>query len=115
MKNKFKPELIEKAKAAKSAAELITIAKENNVEITNEEAASYFAKLNPQSGDISDEELKSVAGGGCYSSNGYLVVTSLYSCYLFESRRAGGDVCANCKYHSFDDWTEICLNQDNRI
>lgn len=66
MENKFTPELLEKAKVAKSAAELIAIAKENGVDITNEEAASCFSKLNPKSGDISDEELTNVAGGGCY-------------------------------------------------
>ena len=65
MKELFTAELIEKAKEAKSATELITLAKENGAEITPEEAVNYFTKLNSQSGDIADEELENVAGGGC--------------------------------------------------
>ena len=41
MKN-LNPEMIEKAKAAKSAAEFLEIAKANNVEMTDDEAATYF-------------------------------------------------------------------------
>ena len=37
------PELIAKAKAAKSAEELLELAKENGVELTEEEAKSLFA------------------------------------------------------------------------
>ena len=39
MKN-FNAEMIEKAKAAKSAEELLAFAKENNVEMTADEAAT---------------------------------------------------------------------------
>ena len=42
MKN-LTPELIAKAKAAKSAEELLALAKANNVELTEEEAKTYFA------------------------------------------------------------------------
>ena len=65
MENKLTPELIEKAKQAKTAEELATLAKENGAEMTAEEANTYFAKLNPQSGELSDDELDNVAGGGC--------------------------------------------------
>ena len=64
MKN-LTPELIEKAKNAKSVAELIALAKENNVEITEEEAKIYFDQLN-SNGIVSDEELDAVAGGGWF-------------------------------------------------
>ena len=62
MKN-LTPELIEKAKTAKSAEELLALAKANNVEITEEEAKTYFAQLNANRA-VSDEELDAVAGGG---------------------------------------------------
>lgn len=62
MKN-LTPELVEKAKAAKSVAELLELAKANNVEITEEEADAYFDQLG-SNGIISDEELDAVAGGG---------------------------------------------------
>ena len=66
MKN-LKPEMIEKAKEAKSAEELLELAKENNVEMTADEAATYFAQLNPKSGELDDDDLDAVAGGagGC--------------------------------------------------
>ena len=66
MKN-FNTEMIEKAKAAKSAEELITLAKENGVDMTADEAATYFAQLNPKSGELDDDDLETIAGGGCNS------------------------------------------------
>ena len=57
-------ELIEKAKTAKSAEELLEMAKAENIELNAEEAAQAFAKMN-KNGELSDEELDNVAGGGC--------------------------------------------------
>ena len=64
MKN-FTAEMIEKAKAAKNAEELLIIAKENNVEMTAYEAKTLFEQMNPKSGELDDDELDTVAGGGC--------------------------------------------------
>ena len=64
MKN-LNPEMIEKAKAAGSAEELLALAKENDVEMSAEEAATYFAQLSPKSGELADDDLDSVAGGAC--------------------------------------------------
>ena len=55
-------ELIEKAKTAKSAEELLEMAKAENIELTEEEAAQAFAKMN-KNGELSDEELDNIAGG----------------------------------------------------
>ena len=55
-------ELLEKAKTAKSAEELIEMAKEENIALTEEEAAKAFEELN-KNGELSDEELDNVAGG----------------------------------------------------
>ena len=68
MKN-LTPEMIEKAKAAKSAEDLLALAKENNVEMTADEAKSYFAQLNPKSGELDSDELEAVSGGGCNDSD----------------------------------------------
>ena len=57
-------ELIEKAKTAKSAEELLEMAKAEHIELTEEQAAKAFAELNKM-GELSDEELDNVAGGGC--------------------------------------------------
>ena len=56
------PELIVEAQASKIVEELLELAKENNVEMTEEEAKTYFAQLNAN-GVVSDDELDTVAGG----------------------------------------------------
>ena len=63
MKN-LTPELIAKAKAAKSVEEIFALAKENGMEITEAEAKTYFAQLNANDA-VSDDELNLVAGGSC--------------------------------------------------
>jgi predicted ribosomally synthesized peptide with nif11-like leader len=66
MKN-LTPELIAKAKEAKSAEELLEIAKANGVELTAEEAKTYFEQLSANSA-VSDDDLDAIAGGsedGC--------------------------------------------------
>ena len=68
MKN-FNAEMIEKAKTVKSAEELLELAKASNVEMTADEAATYFAQLNPKSGELDDDDLDAVAGGGCGGSD----------------------------------------------
>ena len=62
MKN-LTPEMITKAKTAKSAEELLELAKANGMEITADEAVTYFAQLNPKCGELDDVELDNVAGG----------------------------------------------------
>ena len=65
MENKFTPELIEKAKSAKTPEELMALAKENGMELTEESAKAYFEAIHPEAGELSDDELNNVAGGGC--------------------------------------------------
>ena len=90
MKN-FNAEMIEKAKTAKSAEELLALAKENNVEMTANEAKTYFAQLNPKSGELNDDDLDAVAGGasGCRTSDDYVADNTLV-------RVINGDVCPQC-------------------
>ena len=56
---KISKELLEKAKTAKSAEELLEMAKTENINFTAEEAAKAFAELN-KSGELSDEELDKI-------------------------------------------------------
>ena len=67
--NNLTPELIAKAKAAKSAEELLELAKANNVDLTETEAKTYWAQLSAN-GTVSDEELDAVVGGGSCPDNG---------------------------------------------
>lgn len=59
-----KKELLEKARQANSPEELLALAKENNFPMNEENAKDYFEKLH-KTGELSDDELDSVAGGGC--------------------------------------------------
>ncbi len=63
----MKKELLEKAKACRSAAELLAFAEENGCSMTAEEAAATFAELN-NSGELSDDELTAASGGSCTSA-----------------------------------------------
>ena len=65
MENKFTPELIEKAKSAKTPEELMALAKENGVELTEESAKAYFEQLNPKTGELADDTC--MADGYCLS------------------------------------------------
>ena len=59
---KFSKELIEKAKTAKSAEELLAMSKAEGFELPEGEAKTVFSKLN-KTGELSDEELNNVSGG----------------------------------------------------
>ena len=59
---KISKELLKKAKTAKTAEELLEMAKAENIESSAEEAAKAFAELN-KTGELSDEELDNVSGG----------------------------------------------------
>lgn len=116
-------ELIKKAKNAQSVEDLLLLAKKENIELTEEQAREYFSKLHPSMGELSDDELDSVSGGGCggYASaslNGHyykLVNDRTDSCNKFVCRACGGgrgnhaawcdlteglgDVCMCCNYN----------------
>ncbi len=92
-------EQLEKAKQAKSAEELLLLAKENGIGMTEEMAKEYFSELH-KTGDISDEELENVAGGLCASytdihcrSCGW---TTKWTGYFYEDFPYAGP-CPICK------------------
>ena len=60
-----KEEFIAKLKGAKSADEILALAKESGIELSEEKAKELFAELNA-SGEISDDELDKVAGGNIF-------------------------------------------------
>ena len=93
-------EMITKAKEAKSVEELIALAKENGIELTEEEARMYFEQLTAKKGELPDDELDCVAGGGCfgeeerYCPNCQTRLEMRYSCHgLYDFYR-----CNNCGY-----------------
>ncbi len=56
-----KEEFISKLKLAKSADDILALAKENGIEMTPEKAEELFEQLS--GGELSDEQLENVAGG----------------------------------------------------
>lgn len=64
MENHLTAEMLKQAKAANTPEELMSIAKENGMALTAEEAKAYYEKLN-KVGELSDDELDNVSGGGC--------------------------------------------------
>lgn len=123
-------ELIEKAKQAKSAEEILALAKGNGVSMTEEQAKAYFEQFHPVSGEISDDELENVAGGGCHAKDGRLVITCDYSCPNWEVAThvhyagcpgleielpvsAPVHKCQNCKYRTIEHELWLCNNPAN--
>ena len=56
-------ELVAKAKEAKTSEELMALAKEAGIELTEESAALAFEQLNSKTSELSDSELDNVSGG----------------------------------------------------
>ena len=79
--SKFTDEMLEKIKQMKDVKELLVLAKENDMEITKEEAKDYFEQINPQSDELADYELDLVAGGAInesqFAPGGITLVTPL--------------------------------------
>ena len=124
---RFTNEIIEKVKTAKSAEELLEMAKSENIELTEEEAAKVFEELN-KSGELSDEELDNAAGGGCGDSNKsgdipkYSVGQRGCTCvgpnkvyYVIEEvlPKVDGTYQYRIRYEGSDDWVECVF--ENRI
>ena len=118
-------ELIFKAKQAKTPEELIAIAKENGMEMTEERAKTYFEQLNPTTGELSNDELDNVAGGACYAYDGALLTTIGYRCKYYEevAQKPFGvkGTCCRCRYWDHDEGSGYetfgaplkCLNPKN--
>ena len=126
----FPVDLIEKAKTAASAEELLKLAKAAGVEITADEAATYYAQLSPKSGELDDDDLDNVAGGACgYDKDGRKKVEAKSRCHTGFSCKNGcghnvnyaeykcnvcGTAwhCENCAYSSREGSKMYCNNPD---
>ncbi len=106
MENKLTPELLEKAKQAKTAEELAALAKENGVELTAESVKACFDSLN-KAGELADDELDQVAGGRkcgtLYEDDGSPIITVLNSCEYYQNENTwkkddGDGYCRSCRY-----------------
>ena len=122
-------ELLSKAKEAKTPEELLTLAKENGMEMTAEEAQKIFAQLHSQSGELADEELDNVSGGGCHNG-GRLVVSVMHYCDEWRCKDDGSQwvidgmleccktcrvtaFCHSCQYCTYEKGLWLCNNPVN--
>lgn len=124
-------ELIAKAKEAKTPEELMTLAKENGMEMPEESAKAYFDLIHPQSGEVADDELSNVSGGGCHAKDGREIVTVAHCCTGFMCKKCGGKYlttplmvvcgtcggmgnCVNCKYCTYEKAMWLCNKENHR-
>ena len=125
-------ELIAKAKETKSVEELMALAKENDIEMTEENAEAYFNQFHPTSGELSDEELDNVAGGSCYAGDGRMVTSLGHVCHEFSCKKDGsyaygficivphcaecGAVanCGSCRHCSYEKGLWLCNCPENK-
>ena len=83
-------ELLDKAKQANSPKELLVLAKEIDVELTQKQAEAFFKQTN-ESNELPDDELDNVAGGTACDYRGRPIVDGDDSCELW--------VCRECGWH----------------
>ena len=111
-------ELLAKARAAKSPEELLALAKENDIGLTEEEAKAYFDQLHPQVGELSDDELDNVAGGACYTRIDKTVVSAGNRCPHYFCKYCGGRglnkrrgvCCAKCRAPANCEYCQYCTH-----
>lgn len=68
MRTNFNADIYEQAMRAKNEVELYSLASKYNIPLTMEQARDYFQRINQKSGELADDELDNVAGGGCYEA-----------------------------------------------
>ena len=108
----FTNEMLQKAKNAESSDALLAMAKENGMELTQEEAKSCLDQMKRHSA-LSDDELEGVTGGGgndkplILGCEDFLCKKDGRSQVLVGQRRLcdacnGLAMCSNCYYGIYD-------------
>jgi hypothetical protein len=127
-------DILEKAKKAQSVEALIALAKENDINLSEEEAKAYFAQIH-KVGELADDELDNVAGGQCKNGDKYVVIATqhceqwkcekcggnCYHTYIFEQAelhdcKSTGNtrlaLCNNCAYCTYERGLWLCSNTE---
>ena len=123
---KFTEEQMKKFSEAKSVEEVLALAKEEGVEINEEEIRKYYnatrIPARDGEGELSDDELDNVAGGIYACNDGRLIVSCGYWCNNWRHYQCGGFAkpvygfggedkvtyfCDKCKNKGYTGWTGI--------
>ncbi len=127
-------ELIEKAKLAQTAEELVTLAKAENMDLSLEQATEYMETLHPPMGELKDDDLDNVAGGACHTKDGRRVVTVTQACKHWKCKKCGTYIshsnpsfrctgancshpliqCKSCAYMSYEKALWLCNHPAKR-
>lgn len=94
---------------------LVPLAKEAGYAVTLADLLEAEKEIVGPTAELPDGELESVAGG-LRSPSGYLAVTALYSCDLYEQEPWKKDslvCCANCLHSMFFMGIGMCKNKRN--
>ena len=114
----YTQEQIEQAKEFKTVQELLTWASENGHPMCTGKAKELFAQLHPENGEISDDELENVAGGGCseeaapyqckgfYQLDGKPEVNACQNCMDYTLWRKGYHFEWGCTFGDCDFWDD---------
>lgn len=100
-------EFVEKAIETSSVEELLSLARENNIELTGEQAKVIFDHHH-KGGELEDEELKVAAGGsGFFGGKRYVdpwsrCLTGFYEQKDSNYEYANGGICLCCAYYTSD-------------
>ncbi len=86
-------DLLQKVQQANSVEELSTFAKKNHLEVSEEEINAYYNRFH-KTGEMTDNELNNVSGGGCHKTDGRLIVSIWHYCDGFK--------CGMCKSDRFE-------------
>jgi len=122
-------ELLAKAKEAKTPEELIALAKENGMELTEESAKAYLDLLHPRRGGRRGGGLDPPAGGACHNG-GRLVVSAMHYCDEWRCKDDGSQwvidgmleccktcrvaaYCHSCQYCTYEKGLWLCNNPVN--
>ncbi len=132
-------DLLKKVQQAESVEELFSFAKENHLEVSEEEIKAYYNRFH-KTGEMTDNELDDVSGGSCYKADGRLVVSFGFKCDYFRCNickwdnsdgkfplpyivgtfskhctKCGATVkCKNCIYMVYENALWLCSNPKNR-
>lgn len=86
-------ELLRKAKEAESVDALLSLAKENKIELSKEKAEKIFPRLH-NDGELGEDELSSVSGGGCSELS-----VPKYAIGHYVKRKGDLSGACDCKYN----------------